>query len=332
MKTEAPLYRKTRLIGDLAPDGLAAEAFREGSSESREAGVFGGPAHPAAVVPAYEHRVVDKTVEGHERQIPPPEIGGEAPAVFHIPEPSVRFVGSRDREEAVVPLPPEFAQGARLPRVAGAGQGVDLGLGKEHSLETHPVPRNRAAEQPYREPVVGTPGRDRVPRIQRIDEIHGVDAVARPPSVGLPPEKDIYIVCIIGQIQFPEIGFPRGMVARPRVGGPFVAAFKAAEKRQDIAPPERLDLHFLPQGNRGFWIVQGKLVARFREPSEQERIGSLNRMQIGKGLSVRKGIALHGGMGETEPEEADGAGPEQGFHAYLLRSCGRKISSAIGVL
>ena len=122
------------------------------------------------------------------------------------------------------------------------------------------------------------------------------------------------------------------MVARPRVGGPFVAAFKAAEKRQDIAPPERLDLHFLPQGNRGFWIVQGKLVARFREPSEQERIGSLNRMQIGKGLSVRKGIALHGGMGETEPEEADGAGPEQGFHAYLLRSCGRKISSAIGVL
>ena len=250
----------------------------------------------------------------------------------HIPEPSVRFVGSRDREEAVVPLPPEFAQGARFPRVAGAGQGVDLGLGKEHSLETDPVPRNRAAEQPYREPVVGTPGRDRVPRIQRIDEIHGVDAVARPPSVGLPSEKDIYIVCIIGQIQFPEIGFPRGMVARPRVGGPFVAAFKAAEERQDVAPPERLDLHFLPQGNRGFWIVQGKLVARFREPSEQERIGSLNRMQIGKGLSVRKGIALHGGMGETEPEEADGAGPEQGFHAYLLRSCGRKISSAIGVL
>ena len=110
VKTEAPLYRKTRLIGDLAPGGLAAEAFCEGSSESREAGVFGGPAHPAAVVPAYEHRVVDKTVEGHERQIPPPEIGGEAPAVFHIPEPSVRFVGSRDREEAVVPLPPEFAR------------------------------------------------------------------------------------------------------------------------------------------------------------------------------------------------------------------------------
>lgn len=150
--------------------------------------------------------------------------------------------------------------------------------------------------------------------------------------MSLPPEKNIYIICIIGQIQFPEIGFPRGMVARPRVGGPFVAAFKAAEERQNVAPPERLDLHFLPQGNRGFWIVQGKLVARFREPSEQERIGSLNRMQIGKGLSVRKGIALHGGMGETEPEEADGAGPEQGFHAYLLRSCGRKISSAIGVL
>ena len=161
---------------------------------------------------------------------------------------------------------------SRCPRVAGAGQGVDLGLGKEHSLETDPVPRNRAAEQPYRESVVGTPGRDRVPRIQRIDEIHGVDAVARPPSVSLPPEKNIYIVCIISQIQFPEIGFPRGMVARPRVGGPFVAAFKAAEERQNVAPPERLHLHYLPHANRRFSIVQGKLVAPLRQPCDPKRI------------------------------------------------------------